>query len=629
MFGTLPRGPGDQFDEQELADLGPLQGQLEPGTAFARRAELRASARRAFIREDCGRRVARAVLRKAAPLVGEYATGDIVCYRKEDQGWSPACRSIGFDGNKTAWLICAGTPVCAAVDRLRPATSAEALAIQVAQNAKYEPGHPEDQQAFVDARASVNRDEDELVDDSLENRPVLDTNDPETLHSLIEPEFERGNTPPKTRPRSSEELLNDGPIALRRRVEVPPQQLDLTPGELRADQGASITDHWNHSGTAEPRFELVERKQDRERDETNALISFYTDRGVGYKYRPKKKRKKSENINFETSDQFTQSGLTESRKVEWNKWKQFNAVNLVSGPELEQLLDQGHKPIPLQWVDIDKNQHKRRLGGPHVAPLFESRLVSRGDLEETTGVRTDYPTCDIEGLNFLLSWVSCERLTAKSGDITNGYFQGCPLERLIFMRQPPGGVADVDISADTMFVARVPIHGTCDAGLGFWKKLRLDILSTGLKENAVIRALYKNQEDVEPKYMLATHVDHMLRATKSGYEDRVQQLLDRYTIKTVESGTFQFCGREVIQHSYLSVSVKCKDTTEKIEPVPYDPKGCKQTDVARDHENAKLRSVVGSLAWVARQCRPQLSYGVNKLQSVCGTATLDDLRFTN
>ena len=64
VFGTLPRGPGDQFDEQEFADLGPLQGQLERGTAFARRAEHRASARRAFIREDCGRRVARAVLKK-------------------------------------------------------------------------------------------------------------------------------------------------------------------------------------------------------------------------------------------------------------------------------------------------------------------------------------------------------------------------------------------------------------------------------------------------------------------------------------------------------------------------------------------------------------------------------------
>ena len=121
-----------------------------------------------------------------------------VIARKTKDG-HPLVVLIGFDGNKTAWLICAGTPVCAAVDRLRPATSAEALAMQFAQNAKYEPGHPEDQQAFVDARASLNRDG-ELVDDSPEDRPVPDTNDPETPHSLMEPEFERGNTPPKTRP---------------------------------------------------------------------------------------------------------------------------------------------------------------------------------------------------------------------------------------------------------------------------------------------------------------------------------------------------------------------------------------------------------------------------------------------
>ena len=46
--------------------------------------------------------------------------------------------------------------------------------------------------------------------------------------------------------------------------------------------------------------------------------------------------------------------------------------------------------------------------------------------------------------------------------------------------------------------------------------------------------------------MLAIHVDDMLWATNTGYEDRVQQLLDRYTLKTVESGTFRFCGRDVV-----------------------------------------------------------------------------------
>ena len=79
-----------------------------------------------------------------------------------------------------------------------------------------------------------------------------------------------------------------------------------------------------------PELSLSNDNKNRERKKANALIAFYTDYGVGYKYRPKKKGKRSQNINFETSDQFTQSGLTESRKVEWNKWKHFNAVYPVS-----------------------------------------------------------------------------------------------------------------------------------------------------------------------------------------------------------------------------------------------------------------------------------------------------------
>ena len=100
------------------------------------------------------------------------------------------------------------------------------------------------------------------------------------------------------------------------------------------------------------------------------------------------------------------------------------------------------------------------------------------------------------------------------------------------MRQSLGGVPDVDVSGDTMFVLLVPIFGTCDAGRGFWNKRRHDFLSIGLKENAVIRALYIYQENGEPKSMLATPVDDMLWATKSGYEDRVQQLLGPFCERT-------------------------------------------------------------------------------------------------
>ena len=259
--------------------------------------------------------------------------------------------------------------------------------------------------------------------DTPEDRPADDPNDAETPRSFMEPEFEHCKTSPRTRPRSSEDLLDDGPFALRRRVEIPPQQLDLTPGELRVDPGASLSDHWRRSGTTRPGVDLVERQQDRERDEADALIAFYTDRGVGYRYRSKKGGKRSKDISFETSDQFTQAGLTESRKVEWAKWKQFNAVYPVPGSQLEQLLAQGQADsTPAGRNRQTRAQTARRWSS--CCPDVQSRLVSGGDLEETTCARTDSPTCDIEGLNILLSSASSERLTVKSGDITNPTSKG-------------------------------------------------------------------------------------------------------------------------------------------------------------------------------------------------------------
>jgi hypothetical protein len=42
-----------------------------------------------------------------------------------------------------------------------------------------------------------------------------------------------------------------------------------------------------------------------------------------------------------------------------------------------------------------------------------------------------------------------------------------------------------------------------------------------------------------------------------------------------------------------------------------------------------MRSVIGSLGWIARQCRPDLSYEVSKGQSVVSKATIKDLKEAN
>ena len=64
------------------------------------------------------------------------------------------------------------------------------------------------------------------------------------------------------------------------------------------------------------------------------------------------------------------------------------------GAQLKELLDAGHVPIPSKWVDAIKNFHERLK--PDYTPEFKSRLVSCGNFEDSTEVRTDAPTSDLE-----------------------------------------------------------------------------------------------------------------------------------------------------------------------------------------------------------------------------------------
>ena len=83
VIGKFPNRLGDQFDEDSWADLGILTEKLDADGAFAMRHDIRTAARRAFVRVDCGKRVARAMLRKSAPIPGRYSCGDLMSFKRE------------------------------------------------------------------------------------------------------------------------------------------------------------------------------------------------------------------------------------------------------------------------------------------------------------------------------------------------------------------------------------------------------------------------------------------------------------------------------------------------------------------------------------------------------------------
>ena len=90
----------------------------------------------------------------------------------------------------------------------------------------------------------------------------------------------------------------------------------------------------------------------------------------------------------------------------------------------------------------------------------------------------------------------------RSADITNAYFQGRELDRVLLFTQPKGGLPDPDIPPGAHLLARVPIYGTRDAGRGFWKALTDSLIDSGFHENRIMRALYSYYKDGELMYVL-------------------------------------------------------------------------------------------------------------------------------
>ena len=108
----------------------------------------------------------------------------------------------------------------------------------------------------------------------------------------------------------------------------------------------------------------------------------------------------------------------------------------------------------------------------------------------------------------------------------------------------------------------------------------------------------------------------------------MERILGKFDVGKIEHTNFRFCGRRFRQNPDFSVDIDVEDNTRLIKHIDVD-KSRKATEKATEREVTSLRSVVGSLAWVARYARPDLCYRVNCLQRACSRATVGDLRDAN
>ena len=111
VLGKTPREAPSLVSEDQFADLGAVEDHVDPESHFDFQHQARLEAKKAFIHLDTSKRVQRALLRSAKPILQTYSVGDVVCFRRDKQPgkttWSPACRVIGYEGNENqnVWAV--------------------------------------------------------------------------------------------------------------------------------------------------------------------------------------------------------------------------------------------------------------------------------------------------------------------------------------------------------------------------------------------------------------------------------------------------------------------------------------------------------------------------------------------
>ena len=98
----------------------------------------------------------------------------------------------------------------------------------------------------------------------------------------------------------------------------------------------------------------------------------------------------------------------------------FRAGVVITKEQSEELIQDGAIVYPMQWVETDKNAHKRRAN-KDVKPDLKSRLVGCGNFEEAEGLRTDSPAGDNDAHNLICSWCASNKVKIKSADISSAY----------------------------------------------------------------------------------------------------------------------------------------------------------------------------------------------------------------
>ena len=661
VLGYIPDDPTSMIDGEPEGQLGVHQAVVDAEKdeigfqdIFQKQLMMRQIAKESYMRVDASQKIRKSMLRKSQPLRGPYNVGDLVSFNKKDRWFGPA-RILAHEGH-SLWLIHQGVSVLVAETSVRPATTEEVLKKQLLElkpsrkrkrSIYIEPEDDDElpfsedtltasglrgdgQVPYVDLRLSSSSASSHPVQPGQADQPMQPSAEQEydVMREIFGSDAEAD--PPQElplRPPPGLELPQEGTDSVQTTGSLPePEEApDVSPLP-----SVPATSSENPPGIT-PLTQALRRSPDaldgnfsRRREVSDSFLATKSERKYKKKAQKTQKTGAGMEINYDTASVEIQYGLNETMKKEWGNWEKYSDGRWITRKELEEIIRNNPdvKVIPTRWVHTNKAEPTQPI-------WLKSRLVVRGDLEDSSNMRCDSPTGSHLALSLVFALSASRDTDLWSGDISAAFLQGSKLDRILILKQPKGGIPGLDFKEEMFYLVSSTAYGTKDAPRGWLKNLDGSLKAENFVPVPYESAFYMLHDDEgQLAGLLAVHVDDLLWTGSDFINQKMKKIQERYSFGKVSCNTFAYCGREVVKDN-KGVTVTCPHLTDRIRPIYLQPEQKKRANEMVDEKmRTQLRSVIGSLAWLARVCRPDLAYAVCRLQSSVHAATYSDIKFS-
>jgi hypothetical protein len=270
----------------------------------------------------------------------------------------------------------------------------------------------------------------------------------------------------------------------------------------------------------------------------------------------------------------------------------------------------------------------------------KSRMVVPGDVDpdgedpvEEGGFRTDAPTAPQLAFHLLMSYAVRRRWRLRTFDVKTAFLSGKSHNRDIYMRPPKEGLPGVP--PGSLLKILKGAYGLREAPRLWYLKAREVITAAGFEELSTAKACFVLRDKTLPGAplcgMMVLHVDDACYGGSGKFYDATMaNCLAQFKIGNEKTKEFDFLGRHVIQRDDFSIEIDQHQYVKNLQKV-FIPKSRRVMPKAKltAEELSDYRSLVGQLAWPARETMPQLCFAVSDLQQRTAIATVHDLCHAN